>query len=855
VRRAAFLAVAVAAGLGVRPAPVPAQHALRPHIVLLAVDGVLATDEALPSVRALARRGRPFLHAYLPHPLADQARLALLSGRRPDRVAWEQGGERPPDVVLLPEHLRQAGYFVARVGRGLGAGRDAAVAWETAVEPSPTDAEATVAAVEALLDEKRDRPAFIAAGFDELGPVPGVSARSDAPPDGPERPAVALDDLDAVARPGQTARARAAGAGQRQEAAVAHDVRAKRLDAQLARLTRFLEQRGLWRDTVVVLVGTQACGTGRQGAFVRPDVLFEETLQVPLVVAAPGLEGPGLGASAPVDVTGLFATLAELAGVPAAAADVPSLVPLLREAGRGSRGALSMASRQPPLIARSVRTARWRYSEWPDGSRELYDHDADPGEHTNLASLPAHAATAAELSALLAPPPAPAAPAPVPAAKGRRPNVLLIVLDDLNVHLGTYGYPVKTPSIDRLAARGRRFDRAYAQSPMCSPSRASFLSGWSPLRTRVWDNTQPPRREGMVPIQEHFQANGYFTASVGKVWETSFATDFKWDLAEHAPAGAAEADAEGGAPRPRRGKNEWWIPTDNADADEPDGLRARRAVEILEAQRDRPLFLAVGIAKPHLRWVAPRRYFDMYDPAAITFTAAPADDLADVPALAVKNQRLERPGLMLAGREPAGLNPADDFRRQATAAYYAAVSFADAQVGVILDAMDRLGRWDDTVVVLLGDHGFHLGEHRGLWRKDTLFEEVARAPLIVAAPGMGQPGVATSSLAELLDVYPTLVELAGIPAPPGLDGRSQAAVLRDPRAVARTAALSYRAVNPPTLALSVRGPRHRYTLWPDGSEELFDLEADPAQRANLAGQPAHAAALADMRARRAEMDR
>jgi uncharacterized sulfatase len=159
------------------------------------------------------------------------------------------------------------------------------------------------------------------------------------------------------------------------------------------------------------------------------------------------------------------------------------------------------------------------------------------------------------------------------------------------------------------------------------------------------------------------------------------------------------------------------------------------------------------------------------------------------------------------------------------------------------------------VVVLLGDHGFHLGEHRGLWRKDTLFEEVARAPLIVAAPGMGQPGVATSSLAELLDVYPTLVELAGIPAPPGLDGRSQAAVLRDPRAVARTAALSYRAVNPPTLALSVRGPRHRYTLWPDGSEELFDLEADPAQRANLAGQPAHAAALADMRARRAEMDR
>ncbi|HUG53612.1 MAG TPA: sulfatase-like hydrolase/transferase, partial [Vicinamibacteria bacterium] len=252
-------------------------------------------------------------------------------------------------------------------------------------------------------------------------------------------------------------------------------------------------------------------------------------------------------------------------------------------------------------------------------------------------------------------------------------------------------------------------------------------------------------------------------------------------------------------------------------------------------------------SKPHLKWVAPRKYFDLYPPGSVRFTTAPPDDLADIPAIAIKNRAQERPGVPLAGREPPGLNPDPGFRRQATAAYHAAVSFVDAQVGVIMDTLDRLRLWDDTVVVLLSDHGYHLGEHRGFWRKDTLMEEALRVPLIIAAPQVSRPGEAAMAEVELLDVYPTVVELAGLPPVAGVDGKSLAPLLRDPAARLRAGALSFRKVKPPPLGVSVRTARWRYTEWPDGSEELYDHASDQGEMRNLVGDESAAEALRQMR--------
>jgi uncharacterized sulfatase len=188
-------------------------------------------------------------------------------------------------------------------------------------------------------------------------------------------------------------------------------------------------------------------------------------------------------------------------------------------------------------------------------------------------------------------------------------------------------------------------------------------------------------------------------------------------------------------------------------------------------------------------------------------------------------------------------------RSLALSGYSAAVSFVDAQIGVVFETLDRLKLWDDTIVVVTGDHGFQLGEHGGLLRKDTLFEEALRVPLLIWAPGLAQPGAPTSSLAELIDLYPTLTDLAGLPQPKGLEGKSLAPVLQDPARVVKTAAFSAARRRPPTLGWSIRTERYRYTEWPDGSRELYDHETDPGERANLAGAPAQARTLADLRER------
>jgi uncharacterized sulfatase len=416
---------------------------------------------------------------------------------------------------------------------------------------------------------------------------------------------------------------------------------------------------------------------------------------------------------------------------------------------------------------------------------------------------------------------APVAPAPVsaPAPAGRL-NVVLIVADDLYWKIGLYGHPeVRTPHLERLAARGRRFDAAYAQYALCNASRTSFMTGWRPERTRVWGNADPPRAHllGAVPMQELFKAQGYFTARVGKIYHGPFETQFQWDLAEDAPD----------LPEEQVGDDEAFearvIRTERDDAAEPDGRTARRAAQVIEQNQGRPFFVAVGFVRPHGPWMAPRRYFDLYPPAGVKLPAQVANDLDDVPRVALKR-----------GAEPS--IPAAK-RQEALAAYYACISFMDAQVGVLVDTLDRLSLWDRTVVVFVSDHGIQRGEH-GLWRKNMLFEESARVPLIVAAPQVARPGTPAAGLVELVDVYPTVADLAGVPAPSPLDGVSLRPLLADPLARGKEAAFTVSSRGR-RLARSVRTARHRYTWWRPDAAELYDHERDPDEIRNLARDPAH----------------
>jgi len=377
-----------------------------------------------------------------------------------------------------------------------------------------------------------------------------------------------------------------------------------------------------------------------------------------------------------------------------------------------------------------------------------------------------------------------------------------------------------------------------------------MLTGWRPERTGVWHNEDPPRPARAVPLQELFAAHGAVTAGIGKIYHSP--ADFHWEIPEaeldelEEHPDVVEAGGPGASGDPAA---ELWLKTPGADGDQPDGRRARRAVSLVERQRARPFFLALGLVRPHRRWIAPARYFDLYPPDSIAVTPSPDDDLADVPAIAVKTQPQPLPGLPLLGREPPGLVRDARLRRQAIAAYQACVSFADAQVGLVLAALDRRDRWRDTVVVLVGDNGFHLGEHGGLLRKDTLFEEALRVPLVVAAPGLPHPGAVVRAPVELVDVYPTIVELAGLAPPPDLDGQSLVPLLENPDGAGRGIARSWRRVQPPERGVSLRTERFRYTLWPDGSEELYDRRGREPESENLALRPQWSAEKARLRAR------
>jgi uncharacterized sulfatase len=425
-------------------------------------------------------------------------------------------------------------------------------------------------------------------------------------------------------------------------------------------------------------------------------------------------------------------------------------------------------------------------------------------------------------------------------AGDQRLNVLFIVADDLNTSLGCYGNPVvKTPNIDRLAARGVRFDRAYVQVPLCNPSRVSFLSGFRPDRTGVHDLKTETRAQlkNHVFLPQYFRNSGYYAAMVGKVYHTGdgFEDPASWDreIREWGKSPKPEEiitgfDAKG---LPWRTDHSWaWHKLNVSDAQTPDGMVARQAVEIIETKRpaNQPFFVAVGFRRPHSPYAAPAAYFDPYPIDKMRLPEEPPEHLKSIPRAALTY-------------DPDKPRVPPDRAREVIAAYYACVSFVDAQVGVLMEALDRNQLWDKTVVVFIGDHGYHLGEHGNMWHKQSNFEESARAPMIIAAPRRKTNAVALRPV-EFLDLYPTLVDVAGLPVPSlGLQGVSLAPLLDDPkREWNRPAFTQIQRVG--FTGRSVRTARWRYIEWDDGRQgvQLYDHDRDPKEYVNLAQDPRHA---------------
>ncbi|MBL8829175.1 MAG: sulfatase [Planctomycetaceae bacterium] len=453
------------------------------------------------------------------------------------------------------------------------------------------------------------------------------------------------------------------------------------------------------------------------------------------------------------------------------------------------------------------------------------------------------------------------------AAAERRPNVLFIMADDLNNSLGCYGHKlVKSPNIDRLAARGVRFDRAYCQFPLCGPSRNSMLTGLHPNSTGIIANSQIFRQTipSAISLPQAFRQAGYFAARIGKLYHygvpRSIGTNGhddpgSWEL-ELNPAGVdrlvEEPKIKTLTPGQFGGTLSWYA-SPEPDEKHTDALEAADAEWVLERcakQQDRPFFLAVGFFRPHTPYVSPQKYFDLYERSQMPLVEGVKEDQQDVPAAALGSYKKEQDKLT------------DDLRREVLQAYFASVTYMDAQVGKVLAALERLGLADNTIVVMTSDHGYHLGEH-GLWQKMSLFEGSARVPLIIAAPQGKSGGVATAPVG-LIDLYPTLAELCGVPAPKNLHGQSLAKMLQDPSETGRGWTISQvsrgggpnRATTTPDVSsnnrqffgYTIRTPRWRYTEWDETKQgrELYDHDADPRELTNLADRKEHAELISQL---------
>ncbi|MBA4064334.1 MAG: iduronate-2-sulfatase [Isosphaera sp.] len=417
---------------------------------------------------------------------------------------------------------------------------------------------------------------------------------------------------------------------------------------------------------------------------------------------------------------------------------------------------------------------------------------------------------------------------PAHSADAEKPNVLFIAADDLNHWLGHLGRnrQAKTPNIDRLAKAGVTFTRAYCAAPLCNPSRAALMSGLRPGQTGVYDNGQDWKP--VIPVEQtlttQFRNAGYVVYGAGKIYHSSAHRPGEWDDY------FVGADAKGLKPHPTA-KDDGvggirFKPLACDDADLGDHKTVDYGIRHLAAKHDKPFFLAIGLHKPHMPWDVPRKYYDLFPLEAIELPPTTKDDLKDVPPAGVRMAKPDgdHAAILKSGRW-----------KEAVQAYLAACAYADAEIGRLLDALDKSPHKGNTVVVLWGDHGWHLGEKEH-WRKFSLWEEATRAPLVWVAPGVTKPGGVCDRTVDFMSLYPTLCDLCGIPVPKHVAGPSLKPLLADPAAKWEHAAVTTFNRN----NHAVRTEKWRYIRYANGDEELYDHASDPYEWANLAADPKYA---------------
>ena len=423
--------------------------------------------------------------------------------------------------------------------------------------------------------------------------------------------------------------------------------------------------------------------------------------------------------------------------------------------------------------------------------------------------------------------------------KKEKLNVLLIIADDLNCDLGAYGNKiVKTPNINRLAERGILFQNAHTQYPWCGPSRASFMTGMYTNQTKITRNNMNLRNSipDVITLGQRFRQQGYQSVRIGKIFHydnpsaigTSGNDDIhSWDQTVN-PYGKDKIEEYkiNTLSERKYGGTLSWLAADGKDDEQTDGIAASEAIKKLDnfAKTEVPFFLAVGFFRPHTPFVAPKKYFDLYQQEKIEIPEISNDYLAELPEPAIKSIRAQK----------SQLNLEKKLAQEIKEAYYATISFVDAQVGRILDHLEISGLDKNTIVVFMSDHGYHLGEH-GHWQKQTLFDNATRIPLIISSPRLDNRGGASMSPVELIDVYPTLMSLTNINIPKHVVGKSLEPIMNNENSLVRGSALT-RWRN----GYSIKTKRYRLTQWGTNGElgyELYDHKNDKDELINLARNP------------------
>ena len=434
-----------------------------------------------------------------------------------------------------------------------------------------------------------------------------------------------------------------------------------------------------------------------------------------------------------------------------------------------------------------------------------------------------------------------------------KPNVLFLISDDLNTALSGFGHPqCKTPELDKLAERGMRFENMHCQYPVCGASRASLMSGLYPYTNGTLGNAGTLRGNmpDVVTMSQLFRKNGYRVGRVSKIYHMGIPPEIlagtatrddprSWDEVVNikAPEQNAPGEKTNWSPKNKSSQSFTGVVAEGDDLAHADGMAASHAIDFLKRHKEKPFFLACGFVRPHVPLVAPAKYFDRYDRDAMIAPVVPENDLEDVPEI-IRNYK----------RNSTSYGVTPELHKGLLEAYYASISYMDAQVGRVLDALQELGLAENTIVVFTSDHGYLLGEHHK-FQKQHLFEESTRVPFIVSVPWMNkQHGKATNQITELLDLYPTLADLSGLKAPKSLQGASMVPLLKNPSADEWTKDLAF------TISRnggeSIRTHNWRFTHWGFGSGgmELYDLRKDPGEFINLAKNPKYNKALKTLKA-------